>query len=117
MVRSGSGIYPSGMDRDRQTAMRLRADAAMNAALAAADVCEPTLADFIRDTMSAIDLVRQDATLDPRDRRILVDDMLLLIGSLKKLVRAEPAARPELIMEVGRGTNGLLRRYTRFVRA
>lgn len=97
--------------------MRQRADAAMSAALVAADACEPSLAVFIRDAMSAIDLVRQDSTLDPRERQILVDDMLVLIDSLKKLVRAAQADRPELIMEVGRRTNGLLRRYTRFVRA
>lgn len=120
MARYGLGRYHSGMDQDRlsrQMAMRLRADRAMDAALAAADVCPPSLAVFIRDAMSSIDLVRLDSTLAPRDRRILLDEMVLLIGSLKKLVRADLAARPELIMEVGRRTNGMLRRYTRFVRA
>lgn len=97
--------------------MRLRADEAMTEALAAADVCEPSLAGFIRDTMSAIDIVRRDSTLDPSDRRVLIDDMLQLIDSLRKLLRAARAARPELIMDVGRRTNGLLRRYSRFVRA
>lgn len=120
MARSGAGGYTFGMDRDRlnrQTAMRLRADEAMKAALAAADACAPSLAIFIEDTTTSIKLACEDSTLDLRDRLVLFDDSLLLLATLKKLLRAPQAARPELIMEVGRRTSGLLRRYIRFVRA
>jgi len=105
------------MDRDRpsrQTAMRLRADEAMKAALSAEEASAPSSAAYIEDAMRSIDLVRQDCTLDPRDRLLLIDDMLPLIASLKRLLRA---AQPEQIMEVGRRTNGLLRRYARILRA
>lgn len=116
MARSGLESYPCGMDRDRQNAMRLRAFEAMSSALAAAHARAPSLEVFIEDAMDSIELVRRDSTLAPLDRRILVDDMLRLVGALRKLVRAAPSARPELILEVGGRTTGLLRRYTRFVR-
>lgn len=94
--------------------MRARADEAMAAALAAAD---GTLAPaaVIRDTMASIKLVCEDAALAPRDKLALLDDALVLVASVKKLVRAAQPS-PEAVMEVLRRTNGLLRRYTRLVR-
>lgn len=97
--------------------MRLRADEAMKAALAAAEACAPSLASFIDDTMTSIDLVCEDSALDPRDRLVLIDDARRLIDSMKKLLVAAPAARPELIMEIVQRTSSMLCRYTRFVRA
>jgi hypothetical protein len=97
--------------------MRLRANEAMMAALAAADACAPFLPVLIEDTMTSIDLVCEDATLDLCDRLVLIDDALLLIASLKKLSDAAHAARPELIVEVVRRTNSMLCRYAQFVRA
>ena len=98
-----------------QTAMRVRADEAMAAALAAADdALEPV--SLIRDTLASIKLVCEDAALAPRDKLSLIDDALELLASVKKLVRAAQAPLPEALMEVLRRTNALLRRYTRLVR-
>lgn len=116
MARFGAGGYPFGMDRDRlsrQAAMRLRADEAMTAALAAADACAPSLTVFIEYAMNSINLVCEDSTLDLRDRLALIDDALVLIDSMKKLLRAPHEARSELIMEILRRTSGLLGRYAR----
>lgn len=116
MARSGARGYTFGMERDRlsrQTAMRLRADEAMKAALAAADDCPPSLGILIEDTMATINLVCADSALDLRDRLVLIDDALLLIGSLKKLLRAAQEARPELIRKILRLTSALLCRYAR----
>lgn len=93
--------------------MRLRADEAMKAALAAAEDCPPSLAIFLEDTMASINLVCADSTLDLRDRLVLIDDALLLIGSMKKLLRAGQEARPALIGEILRRASGLLCRYAR----
>jgi len=104
------------MDRERlnrRMAMRLRADEAMKAALAAADACAPSLAVLLEDTTASIKLACGDSTLRPCDRLALIDDALALIDSMKHLLRAGQAARPELIMEVLRRTSGLLRRYAR----
>jgi hypothetical protein len=107
------------MDRDRhsqRTAMRLRAEEAMRSALSAADQDAPSLAVFLEDTMTSIKLVCEDSALEPRRRLALIDDALLLLGSLKSLLRTDTAASPALIMEVGRRTSGLLCRYSRFIR-
>jgi hypothetical protein len=104
------------MDRDRRTALRLRADEAMRAALAAADDRAPSLAALIETTMASINLVCDDAKLDPRARLLIIDDALRLLASLKKLLRAAQTPPPEAVMEVLRRTNGLLCRYTRLVR-
>lgn len=117
MARFGARAYTVGMDGDRQTAMRRRADEAMAAALAAADDCPPALAVFLEDAMASIDLACRDATLDRRDRLALIDDALRLVATLRKLLGTPGAGRHDLIMEVFRGTNGLLCRYARCVRA
>jgi hypothetical protein len=97
--------------------MRLRANEAMTAALAAADARAPFLGVLVEDAMASIDLVCWDSTLDLRDRLALIDDALLLIASLKALSGSAQAAPPEMIVEVVRRTNGLLCRYARLVRA
>lgn len=97
--------------------MQLRADEAMKAALAAADAPPPALAVFIEETMASIDVVCQDPKLDLRLRVLLIDDALLVLAALKKLLNAAQESRPERILDVVRQTNGLLSRYTRFVRA
>jgi hypothetical protein len=96
--------------------MRLRADETMKAALAAANAGAPSLAVLIENTMTSINLVCDDAKLEPRARLLIIDDALLLLASLKKLLGAAQAAPPEAIIEVLRRTNGLLCRYTRLVR-
>lgn len=106
------------MDRDRlrrQTVMRLRASEAMTAALAAAEACSPSLGILVEDTMTSIDLVCGDYTLGTRDRLALIDEALLLIAFLKEVLGAARSVRPELIVEIVRRTNGLLRRYARLV--
>lgn len=94
--------------------MRMRADEAMTAALAAGEAS--TLASLIHETIASIKLVCEDETLVPRDKLVLLDDALLLLASVKKLVKGAQAPPPEAVMEVLRRTNGLLRRYTRLVR-
>lgn len=120
MAAFAYGAYTVGMDRDglsRQTALRLRADEAITAALAAADARAPSLPALVEDTMASIDLACGDNTLGARDRTALIDAALLLLASMKTLLRAPQAARPGLTLEVVRRTNALLRRYARLVRA
>lgn len=119
MAAFGAGAYTDGMDQDglgRRTALRLRADEAMKAALAAADARAPSLPVFIEDTMASIDLACGDEALDARDRVALIDAALLLLASMKTLLRAPRDSRPELMIEIVRRTNALLRRYARLVR-
>lgn len=107
------------MDRDRlrhQNAMRLRANEAMMAALAAAEDRAPSLGGLVEDTMASINLVCGDFTLALRDRLALIEEALLLIASLKEILGAAQEARVELSVEVVRRTNGLLCRYARLVR-
>ena len=105
------------MDRERQTALRARADEAIRAALAAADARAPSLGLVLADAMEAISLVCWDSTLDAGDKLALIDDALLLIPPLRRLARAPQDARPAQIAEVFRRTNDLLRRYAQLVRA
>jgi hypothetical protein len=113
---AGARGHTLGMDHSERAAMRLRADEAMTAALAAADDGASSLALLVRSTMSSIHLACDDAGLDPRARVLIIDDALLLLASLKKLLREAQPPPPEAVMEVLRRTNGLLRRYTRLVR-
>ena len=97
--------------------MRRRAEEAMEAALAAADDGASALAACIETAIAAIRFVCEDAELDPRDRVTLIDDALLMLASLKDIVRTANGSPFELTTEVFRRTNGLLRRYSGLVRA
>lgn len=107
------------MDQDearRKAALQARAEEAMAAALAAARSRVPIPGIVVESAMTAVKLACWDEELEPRERLLLIDDALRLLGALKELPNAPPAARPDLVVALLQGTNELLRRYADFVR-
>lgn len=96
--------------------MRLRADAEMRAALAAADGGASALAACVEEAVAAIRFVCGDAALDPRERVLLIDEALLLLAAMKDAVKTADASALGPIMEILRRSGGLLRRYAAFAR-